>query len=103
LYNNIYFYFIYFTTENNEDKLKLYDFTSLHSKSLKEKCCDGQNPFTEPLAMLIYRTAYNLRYNSNHGKLTNLATIQTLLNKCLELLDKTKYPHVINNGYYIIY
>jgi len=65
--------------------------TTLCSESL----IDNPNPFAVPLAVLLYRVAYKLKHNPKDGQLYNPVTIQLLLNNCLKLLDKTKYPEVI--------
>lgn len=82
-------------TGENEDVVKLYDLTSLCSESLVEGRCKGQNPFTIPVAMLLYRVACNLIHSPDNERLSSTVTIQILLN-CLNLLNKTKYPQVIN-------
>jgi len=79
----------------NDDVVKLYDLTSLCSESLVEGRCEGQNPFTIPVAMLLYRVARNLKHNPDDGRPSSPVTIQILLNNCLKLLNKTKYPQVI--------
>jgi len=79
--------------------VKLYDLTSLCSESLVEGRCEGQNPFTVPVGMLLYRVARNLKHNPDVGIPSSPITIQMLLNNCLKLLNKTKYPQVINNKY----
>lgn len=87
-----------FTIGKNDDVVKLYDLTSLCSESLVEGRCEGQNPFTVPVAMLLYRVARNLKHNPDIGIPSSPITIQMLLNNCLKLLNKTKYPQVINNN-----
>lgn len=71
----------------DEEVVKLYDLTSLCSEGLIEK---GQNPFTVPVAMLLYRVARNMKHNSN----SQPGTIRMLLKNCLSLLPKEKYPQV---------
>lgn len=82
-------------TGDDDDIVKLYDLSSLCSESLVEEYCEGQNLFTIPVAMLLYHVALNLKYNPIDEKASNSATIHILLNNCLKLLNKTKYPHVI--------
>lgn len=82
-------------TGKNDDIVKLYDLTSLCSESLVEGRCEGQNPFTIPVAMLLYRVARNLKHNPDDGRPSSPVAIQILLNNCLKLLNKTKYPQVI--------
>jgi len=71
--------------------VKLYDLTTLCSELLTYSL----NPFTVPVAILLYGVACKFKHNSEYGKLYNPVTIQLLLNNCLQLLDKTKYPLVI--------
>uniref|UniRef100_A0A2S2PJZ7 Erythroid differentiation-related factor 1 n=1 Tax=Schizaphis graminum TaxID=13262 RepID=A0A2S2PJZ7_SCHGA len=80
---------------DNDDIVKFYDLSSLCSESLVEEYCEGQNLFTIPVAMLLYHVALNLKYNPIDEMATNTATIQILLNNCLKLLNKTKYPHIV--------
>ncbi|XP_026805826.1 erythroid differentiation-related factor 1-like [Rhopalosiphum maidis] len=75
----------------NDYAAKLYDLTTLCSESL----IDSPNPFAVPLAVLLYRVAYKLKHDPKDGKLYNPVTIQLLLNNCLKLLDKTKYPEIV--------
>lgn len=72
--------------------VKLYDLTTLCSKSLT----DNLNPFAVPVAILLYRVACKSKHNPEDRKLYNPVTVQFLLNICLQL-DKTKYPQVISN------
>jgi len=65
--------------------------TTLCSESLT----DSLNPFTVPVAILLYGVACKLKHNPDYGKSYNPVAIQLLLNNCLQLLDKTKYPQVI--------
>lgn len=75
--------------------MKLYDLSSLYSESWFEDFDEGQNPFTVPVAMLLYNVAWNLKNNPIDDIPSNLANIEILLNNCLKLLNTTKYPQVI--------
>jgi len=75
--------------------VKLYDLSSLYSESWFEDFNEGQNPFTVPVAMLLYNVAWNLKNNPIDDIPSNLANIEILLNNCLKLLNTTKYPQVI--------
>ncbi|VVC32394.1 Hypothetical protein CINCED_3A025206 [Cinara cedri] len=86
----------------NDDVVKLYDLTSLCSESLVEGRCEGQNPFTVPVAMLLYRVARNLKHNPNDSRPSSPVTIQILLNNCLKLLNKTKYPQIVTSVNYML-
>lgn len=68
--------------------VKLYDLTSLCSEGLME---NGQNPFTVPVAMLLYRVARSMKHSSESPK---PGTIRALLKNCLYLLSREKYPQV---------
>lgn len=72
--------------------------TTLCSESL----IDNPNPYTVPVVILLYRVACKLKHNSKDNKPCNPVTIQFLLNNCLKLLDKTKYPEVITNDYVLL-
>lgn len=74
----------------DEDVVKLYDLTSLCSESLVDQ---GQNPFTVPVAMLLYRVARNMKHSVDRSTMQP-GTIRALLNNCLMLLPKEKYPQV---------
>ncbi|XP_073997075.1 erythroid differentiation-related factor 1 isoform X2 [Rhodnius prolixus] len=80
----------------NDDAVKLYDLTSLCSDSLEEK---GQNPFTVPVGMLLYRVARNMKAS---GDASQAATIRILLKNCLSLLDKEKYPQIVTSAHYML-
>ena len=85
----------------DEDIVKLYDLTCLCSDGLIDK---GQNPFTVPVAMLLYRVARNMKHSADNASL-QLGTIRMLLKNCLALLPKEKYPQVCvyNFESYMIY
>lgn len=79
----------------DDDVVKLYDLTSL---------CEGgqdkdQNPFTVPVAMLLYRVARNMRHTNGNKQ---PGTIRMLLKHCTELLNKEKYPQIVTSSHYMI-
>lgn len=77
--------------------VNLYDLTTLCTESL----IDSPNPFTIPVAMLLYRVAHKLlKHNSESRKPFNTVNIILLLNNTLKLIDKTKHPEVITNDSY---
>ena len=47
---------------NDDDVVKLYDLTCLCAPSDSEQ---SENPFTVPVAMLLYRVARNMKYSEN--------------------------------------
>lgn len=79
-----------FNPGKDDDVVKLYDLTSLCSEGLLE---DGQNPFTVPVAMLLYRVARSMKHSSESPK---PGTIRALLKNCLYLLPREKYPQVLS-------
>lgn len=81
----------------DDDVVKLYDLTSLCSDMSDEK---GQNPFTVPVAMLLYRVARNMKYSSdNRG---HQGTIRMLLKNCIQLLNREKYPQIVTSAQYML-
>ncbi|XP_069671466.1 erythroid differentiation-related factor 1 [Periplaneta americana] len=81
----------------DDDVVKLYDLTSLCTDVMDDK---GQNPFTVPVAMLLYRVARNMKHSADgqrqHG------TIRMLLKNCLALLVKEKYPQIVTSAHYML-
>ncbi|XP_054259203.1 erythroid differentiation-related factor 1 isoform X2 [Macrosteles quadrilineatus] len=82
----------------DEDIVKLYDLTSLCSENLVEK---GQNPFTVPVGMLLYRVARNMKHSADPASMRP-GTIRALLNNCLSLLPKEKYPQIVTSAHYML-
>lgn len=60
----------------------------------------SQNPFTVPVAMLLYRVARNMKYSSDFRK--NKGTIRMLLKNCIELLTKEKYPQIVTSAHFML-
>lgn len=77
--------------------MKLYDLTSLCSEESEEK---GQNPFTVPVAMLLYRVARNMKYSPDYHR--HQGTIRMLLKNCVELLAKEKYPQIVTSAHFML-
>ncbi|XP_022184914.2 erythroid differentiation-related factor 1 isoform X1 [Nilaparvata lugens] len=80
----------------DDDVVKLYDLTSLCSEGLIDK---GQNPFTIPVAMLLYRVARNMKHNLPNSQ---PGTVRMLLKNCLSLLPKEKYPQIVTSAHYML-
>lgn len=80
----------------DDDVVKLYDLTSL-CDNVDDK---GQNPFTVPVAMLLYRVARNMKHSveSQHKR----STIAVLLENCVRLLDAQKYPQIVTSAHYML-
>ncbi|XP_032675397.1 erythroid differentiation-related factor 1 [Odontomachus brunneus] len=81
----------------DDDVVKLYDLTSLCSDVSEEK---GQNPFTVPVAMLLYRVARNMKYSSDYHR--HQGTIRMLLKNCIQLLPKEKYPQIVTSAHFML-
>lgn len=80
----------------NEEVVKLYDLTSLCSEKDVE---NGQNPFTVPVGMLLYRVARNMKHTSDRRQ---PGTIRMLLKNCVKLLSEEKYPEVVTSSHYML-
>ncbi|KAG7190566.1 hypothetical protein KM043_006659 [Ampulex compressa] len=81
----------------DDDVVKLYDLTSLCNDVEDEK---GQNPFTVPVAMLLYRVARNMKYSSDYYR--RQGTIRMLLKNCVQLLAKEKYPQIVTSAHFML-
>ncbi|XP_018053067.1 PREDICTED: erythroid differentiation-related factor 1 isoform X1 [Atta colombica] len=81
----------------DDDVVKLYDLTSLCSDVSEEK---GQNPFTVPVAMLLYRVARNMKYSPDYHR--HQGTIRMLLKNCVQLLPKEKYPQIVTSAHFML-
>lgn len=87
---------LFFLSGKDDDVVKLYDLTSLCSVS-EEK---GQNPFTVPVAMLLYRVARNMKYSPDCHR--HQGTIRMLLKNCVQLLVKEKYPQIVTSAHFML-
>ena len=80
--------------------MKLYDLTSLcleteftvTTEVKPEKVSSDDNPFTIPVAMLLYRVAKNMKCSSE--EFNKQSTIRELLKNSLTLLDSNRYSQV---------
>nr|CAD7454164.1 unnamed protein product [Timema tahoe] len=81
----------------DDDVVKLYDLTSLCTDVMKDK---DENPFTVPVAMLLYRVARNMKHSSESRR--QHGTILMLLKNCLSLLNKEKYPQIVTSAHYML-
>ena len=80
----------------DEEVIKLYDLTSLCSA---ETIDNEQNPFTVPVAMLLYRVARNMKHSSEKRQ---PGTIRMLLKNCIRLLSDEKYPEIVTSSHYML-
>ena len=77
----------------DDDVVKLYDLTTLCSDNVND------SPFTVPLGMLLYRVARNMWQQECRKK---RATIRTLLENCLLLLDEEKHSQVYTSACFLL-
>ncbi|KAF3708128.1 Erythroid differentiation-related factor 1 [Channa argus] len=83
---------------SGSDIVKLYDLTTLCEEAEEEKC---QNPFTLPVAVLLYKVASNLMLKARQNR-KHYGTIRTLLLNCIKLLDQERHPQIIASAHYIL-
>lgn len=83
----------------NDDICKLYDLTNLCSN---DSDSDDQNPFTVPVAMLLYTVARNMKNSSEKITPKKAGSIKVLLENCIKLLPKEKYPQIVTSSHYIL-
>uniref|UniRef100_A0A8C3RSA1 Erythroid differentiation regulatory factor 1 n=1 Tax=Chelydra serpentina TaxID=8475 RepID=A0A8C3RSA1_CHESE len=76
---------------SGSDIVKLYDLTTLCEET-EDKY---QNPFTMPVAILLYKVACNMMMKKTQNK-KHYGTIRTLLLNCVKLLDKARHPQFCN-------
>nr|XP_020458691.1 erythroid differentiation-related factor 1 isoform X1 [Monopterus albus] len=81
---------------SGSDIVKLYDLTTLCEEAEEEKY---QNPFTLPVAVLLYKVACNLKARLNRK---HYGTIRTLLLNCVKLLDQERHPQIIASAHYML-
>ncbi|EMP42193.1 Erythroid differentiation-related factor 1 [Chelonia mydas] len=82
---------------SGSDIVKLYDLTTLCEET-EDKY---QNPFTMPVAILLYKVACNMMMKKNQNK-KHYGTIRTLLLNCVKLLDKARHPQIIASANYML-
>ncbi|XP_017656816.1 erythroid differentiation-related factor 1 isoform X2 [Nannospalax galili] len=82
---------------SGSDIVKLYDLTTLCEET-EDKY---QNPFTMPVAVLLYKVACNMMMKKNQNR-KHYGTIRTLLLNCVKLLDKSRHPQIIASANYML-
>ncbi|KAJ7325304.1 hypothetical protein JRQ81_018324 [Phrynocephalus forsythii] len=82
---------------SGSDIVKLYDLTTLCEET-EDKY---QNPFTMPVAILLYKVACNMMLKKSQNR-KHYGTIRTLLLNCVKLLDKGKHPQIIASANYML-
>ncbi|XP_069395248.1 erythroid differentiation-related factor 1 isoform X1 [Paralichthys olivaceus] len=83
---------------SGSDIVKLYDLTTLCEEAEEGKC---QNPFTLPVAVLLYRVASNLMLKARQNR-KHYGTVRTLLLNCVKLLDQERHPQIIASAHYML-
>jgi hypothetical protein len=96
----------------NDDVVKLYDLTTLqllattkddeNSEATNKNEDKDENPFTIPVAMLLYTVARNMKYSNEKLTAKQAGNIKQLLDNCLKLLPKDKYPQIVTSSHYIL-
>lgn len=97
----------------NDDVVKLYDLTTLQlitdekekqKENPKQESEDkkDQNPFVVPVGILLYTVARNMKYSNEKLTTKQAGNIKQLLDNCLKLLPKEKYPQIITTSHYIL-
>ncbi|KAG8435487.1 hypothetical protein GDO86_013426 [Hymenochirus boettgeri] len=82
---------------SGSDIVKLYDLTTLCEET-EDKY---QNPFTMPVAILLYKVACNMMMKKSQNR-KHYGTIRTLLLNCLKLVDKGRHPQIIASANYML-
>uniref|UniRef100_A0A3B4F853 Erythroid differentiation regulatory factor 1 n=1 Tax=Pundamilia nyererei TaxID=303518 RepID=A0A3B4F853_9CICH len=83
---------------SGSDIVKLYDLTTLCEEAEEEKY---QNPFTLPVAVLLYKVASNLMLKARQNR-KHYGTIRTLLLNCVKLLHQDRHPQIIASAHYML-
>lgn len=102
----------------NDDVVKLYDLSSLcttgefgnseapattnHQPAAETTEDNDKNPFTVPVAMLLYKVARNMKNSSDRMSAKQAGSIKALLDNCIKLLPKEKYPQIVTSSYYLL-
>ncbi|XP_051883231.1 erythroid differentiation-related factor 1 isoform X2 [Pristis pectinata] len=76
---------------SGSDIVKLYDLTTLCEETTEDKY---QNPFTMPVAVLLYKVASNMMMKKVQNR-KHYGIIRMLLLNCIKLLDKEKHPQFV--------
>ncbi|XP_065882878.1 erythroid differentiation-related factor 1-like isoform X3 [Dysidea avara] len=84
---------------SGDDVVKLYDLTSV--------CYDKpgsyeQNPFSTPVAILLYQVAKNMLQTFTEKPEHELASAKHLLENCIKLLDAKLHPELVTSAYYLL-
>uniref|UniRef100_A0A1A9URR3 Erythroid differentiation-related factor 1 n=1 Tax=Glossina austeni TaxID=7395 RepID=A0A1A9URR3_GLOAU len=87
----------------NDDVVKLYDLTTLCKNQTNNECDEKHgNPFTVPVGMLLYTVARNMKKRCTQISSKTAGNIRALLDNCIKLLPKEKYPQIVTSSHYIL-
>lgn len=97
----------------NDDVVKLYDLTTLcsdntdktthsNAETNTENNEKAETPFTIPVAMLLYTVARNMKNSKEKLTAKKAGAIKALLDNCIKLLPKEKYPQIVTSSYYLL-
>lgn len=106
----------------HDDVVKLYDLTTLCAKTEREEAAAAaaaqeakptgdektatprkdQNPFTNPVAMLLYSVAYNMKTSRERLPPKMAGSVKALLENCIKLLPTEKYPRLVTSSHYML-
>lgn len=106
----------------NDDVVKLYDLTTLCKNRSNCNATDNvnddndddddddgvdndgkhENPFTVPVAMLLYTVARNMKNSTEKITRKKAGSIKILLENCIKLLSKEKFPQIVTSSHYIL-
>lgn len=75
--------------------------SSAHHQSATNKK-DEKNPFTVPVAMLLYKVARNMKNSGESIGARKAGSIKALLDNCIKLLPKEQYPQIVTSSYYLL-
>lgn len=92
---------------SNDEFVKLYDLTSLCNTEAEperdtNETTNLENPFTVPVAMLLYKVAKNMKNMTENMSAKQAGSIKALLDNCIQLLPKEKYPQIVSSSHYIL-
>ncbi|KAJ3610458.1 hypothetical protein NHX12_022550 [Muraenolepis orangiensis] len=83
---------------SGSDIVKLYDLTTLCEEAEDQKY---QNPFTLPVAVLLYKVASNMMLKARQNR-KHYGTVRTLLLNCVKLLDQERHPQIIASAHFML-
>lgn len=99
-----------------DDVVKLYDLSSLcttgefvaDTQQTQGKCRtnisgkDDKNPFTVPVAMLLYKVARNMKNSTKKIGAKQAGSIKELLVNCVKLLPEETHPQIVTSSYFLL-